>query len=345
MATLNYSNRLQNIQNRKYDPELRVSLMSESASAKSLPEDVRYLIESMRTIDDSYNKKTINAAERVQTHLETNFNLHFNRAYRTQGSVITNTNIKIHSDFDLLAIIDKYFYPEKSPSNVYTESDPNDDIREMRKQSIRILKEIYDEVDDTGEKNISIYNKSLKRKVDIVFCYWYHSTKYEETKGDGSYEYYRGIYLYKFPTGPKEKDFPFAHIHNVNYKGDITNDGSRKGIRLLKTLKADCESSIDNLKGFHLTSIVHSIENDQLFYRSGDEINIAKAISGHINLIINNPEYRKSILSPNGTEYPFLNDKIVTDLIILRQDLDTLIEDSIKDITNSQSVRSAILTY
>src|SRR4051812_17447331 len=115
MAILNYAERLRRLESRKFDPDARVSLMSKSASARLLPENVKYLVESMRPIDDDYNAKTLTAAERVQKHLEEGFNLHFNRSYRTQGSVRTKTNIQVHSDFDLLTIVDRYFYPETTP--------------------------------------------------------------------------------------------------------------------------------------------------------------------------------------------------------------------------------------
>lgn len=341
MAIKNYTQRLANLQNRKFDSELNESLISKSFSSKEIPDNVKYLVESMRPIDKKYNEKTIEAASRVQKHLENGFNLHFKRAYKTQGSVTTGTNIKVHSDFDLLTVINSYYYPEESdPKNVYTYSDPNEDIIELRKQAVNILKSIYDEVDDSGEKSISIFNKSLNRKVDVVFCYWYHSKKYEETKS----EYYKGIYLFKFPTKTKIKDFPFATIENVNYKGDNTSDGSRRGIRLLKNLKADSDLKI-NLSSFQLTSIVHSIDDELIKYSVGEELKIALAMSKEMEKLINSSIYRKSVKGPNGTENPLEKDETVIEIKKLKSDLDSLIEDSSKEILSSPIVKRAILTY
>jgi hypothetical protein len=345
MPTLNYTQRLANLQNRKFDRELNESLISKSYSASLLPENLKYMLEAMRPIDKKYNDRTIDAAGRVQKHLQDGFNLHFSRAYRTQGSVRTATNIKVHSDFDLLTIIDTYFYPEISNGNTYTASEPNEDIRSLRSQATDILKNIYDEVDDTHDKCISIYNKSLHRKVDIVFGFWYNSVKYEETKGDGSYEYYRGIYLFKFPTGPKNLDYPFAHISQVNSKGDTTSDGSRKAIRLLKTLRADSDPKLDVLKSFHLTTIVHRMDDAKLHYTRGNELAIAKATSEEIGKLIIDPVYRKGIKSPNGIETPLENDNVIPEMKRLKEDLDTLIEDCSKEILNSPVVKGAILTY
>ena len=341
MATLDYTSRLQNIQNRKFDKELNESVISKSFSSTEIPANIKYLAESMKKIEQKYNSRTIDAANRVQKHLQDNYTLHFNRAYKTQGSVKTDTNIKVHSDFDLLTIIDRYHFlePGLPNDNSYTETSPDDDIKELREQSVKILKNIYDEVDTSGAKSISIFNKSLNRKVDIVFCFWYHSKKYLETNE----EHYKGIYLYDFPAKKKKRDYPFAHINNVNHKGNTTTDGSRKGIRLLKNLRADSETEI-KLDSFQLTSIVHTIENSSLNYTFGNELLIAKAISDELNLMINEPTHRKAITSPNGTESPFQKDEDVPQLQKLKTDLDTLIIDSAKEI-NSPLIRKALTNY
>lgn len=336
---IDYEKRLQNLQARRFDNELNESVVTKSFSDINIPKNLKYLMESMSKIDKKYNDRTNEAAKRVQKHLEDNFNLHFKRAYRTQGSVTTATNIKVHSDFDLLSIIDRYHYPGigVSNNNPYTASDPNFDIKELRRQSQDIMDDIYDEVDKTGKKNISIYNKSLNRKIDIVFCFWYNSLKYEETKN----EYYRGIYLFDFTINKKILDYPFAHISQVNSKGDRTKDGSRKGIRLLKTLKVDADQKL-KISSFHLTTIVHSIEDSLLNYRRGNELEIAKVIRNQINRIIDDKQFREGIQSPNGTEYP-LNDEIIPDLKVLKEDLDSLINDVSKEIYNEYFERGQLI--
>jgi hypothetical protein len=344
MATLNYVRRLQNLQDRKFDRELRATNFSNSATASDIPDNVKYMVEAMRPIDDKYNQRTVEAATRAQNHLENGFQLHVSRAYRTQGSVKTKTNIKVHSDFDLLTIIDRYNFPENQPvppERQYTASEPDADIHELRKQATEILKKQYDEVDDSGDKSISIFNKALNRKVDVVFCFWYRSNKYDETQN----EHYNAVYLYNFPKKQKMLDYPFATIANVNYKGDITSDGSRRGIRLLKTLRADSETELKTLKSFQLTSIVHSISDDKLQYTSGTELNIAKVVSDEMKLLLDDPTYRKAVKSPNGLENPFEKDDVISDIKSLKEDLDTLILDTSKEILSSPVVKRALLTY
>ena len=340
---LNYSQRLQNLQQRKYDPELRKSMVSEAFGKSFVPENIEYLLEATKSIDSKYNEKTIEASTRVKNHLENEFQLHFLRAYRTQGSVRTKTNIKTYSDIDLLTIIDRYFFvgPGVANDNPYTASDHDDDILEMRKQATKILRKIYDEVDDSGSKCISIKNKSLNRKVDVVFAFWYNTKQYEDNQNN---EYYRGIHLYDFPKKQREADFPFATIGQVNSKGDNTYDGSRKGTRLIKNLRADNEN-ID-LNSFKLTSIVHSIKSNDLEYTGvGSEINIAQSISSQLTRLIDDKEFRINIDSPNGMEKPLKDDACVSEMKKLKKDLDELIIDCASELRHSLTVKKGILNY
>lgn len=335
MATINYGTRLQNVRNRKFDGSLNESLISKSFSRTDIPENIKYLLEITKPLGDDYNARTKLAAERVQNHLEKGFNLHFDRAYRNQGSVMTNTNIKVFSDFDLLTIIDRYHFtgPNVPNNNPYTESNPNSDIEDLRSQATKILKAQYDEVDDSGTKSISIFNKALYRKVDVVFCFWYNIEEYERTKD----EYYRGIYLYDFDAKRKILDYPFAHIQSVNSKGANTYDGSRKGIRMLKNIRSDSDNKLNS---FQLTTIIHSMDNGNLPYQTGTEGNLAYNISQKLQSILDDSNYRKSINSPNGTECPLKDDDCVKEIEKIKDELDTLVRDSYSELKNSTLQKS-----
>lgn len=349
MATIDYSRRLANLRQRKYDQVLNESRLSKSFSSNDIPDNVKYLLESMRSLEQAYTAKSHDAGNRVRGHLENGFNLHFNVAYHKQGSISTDTNIRIFSDIDLLSIIDKYHYlPEGQESeSPYRDSDPNKDIVEMRRQGVDILSDIYDEVDTSGAKSIWVRNKSLNRKVDVVFAYWHNSRKFQET-GD---QYYRGIHLYDFHLGKRitTPDYPFAHIHSVNYKGDQTDDGSRKGIRFLKTLKVDHKTEQDrsievDLSSFQLTTIVHAIADNALSGFHRNELSIAKAVSSELDKMISDQEYRRLVKSPNGTEFPLQDSSLVDELVLLKIDLDVLIEDCENEL-RSNILQKAIIGY
>lgn len=324
MENLNYARRLANLKARRYDEVLLKADVSEYFGRSVVSSSLEYLVESMRPIDKKYNEVTLNAAANVQTHLERDLKLSFSRAYRKQGSVMTNTNIKLHSDIDLLTIIDRYQFlaPALLPAKYPYQGEPDEDIVLLRKQSTDIMELKYDDVDKSGSKSISIYNKNLRRKVDIVFSFWYDTQEYLTNFN----EYYRGIYLFDFDKHIKELDYPFAHIQNVNHKASTTNDGSCKGIRILKTLKADAENDIE-LSSFQLTSLVCDIEDSSLYYTKGGELKIAVNISKQLGHMISSATYRHAIKSPNGTENPFKDDKCLISLTMLKRDLDKLIQD------------------
>ncbi len=337
MAVIDYIQRLDNIQARKFDSSINESLISKSFSRTDIPADIKYLREITTPLGRLYNNKTIDAGSRVKNHLKNGLDLHLSIAYRNQGSVMTDTNIKVHSDFDLLTIIDRYHYTgEGVPNNnPYTETNPISDIELLREQTIDILKKQYDEIDLSGSKSISIFNKNLKRKVDVVFCYWYNTVKYESSRD----EYYRGVYLFDFDKNEKILDYPFAHIQSVNTKGVYTNGGSKKAIRMLKNIKAD---SNNELTSFQLTSIVHSIDNNLLPASLGDELSLAQQVSFELSALINNNGYRKSVKSPNGTEYPLIGENCIEQLINLKDELDTLIRDVKSNLKYSYNYNSLI---
>ena len=80
-------------------------------------------------------------------------------------------------------------------------------------------------------------------------------------------------------------------------------------------------------------------------YSSGEELKIAQAISKELQHLIADSVYRKSVKSPNGIENPLEKDETVAELRKLKYDLDSLIEDSAKEILNSDVIKRAILTY
>src|ERR1700742_1204363 len=101
-----YSARLQNLRERKFDPSLQQPMVAQAFSKIEIPENLRYLAECMEPIGHNYNQQTIDAANDVKDCLEKHFQLGFSRTYRYRGSPITKTNIRVNSDIVLLAIID-----------------------------------------------------------------------------------------------------------------------------------------------------------------------------------------------------------------------------------------------
>jgi hypothetical protein len=80
-------------------------------------------------------------------------------------------------------------------------------------------------------------------------------------------------------------------------------------------------------------------------YNTGDELRIAKVISDQLKKLIDEPAYRVSLTSPNGTGTPLYSAETVPEMNWLKEDLDLLIEDAAKDITGSYNLQRTILSY
>lgn len=338
---ISYNRRMQNLRERRYDSELQKAILAESFSEK-IPDSIKYILESMQPIEDSYNKKTTEAARRVEELISKNLTTPFKVEFRRQGSTVSNTNIKTYSDIDLLALIGSYHYVQEPLKIVspYT-GDAFADIKELRRQIVNILTNTYDEVDSSGSKSIKLVNKGLKRSVDVVPAFWLNIAKYEETWQ----EYWRGVHLFDFKKSERLKaDFPFAHIEQVNDKGNATSDASKKAIRLLKTLKADAESEV-KISSFQLTSIAHSIENARYNVPAMSGLDIGLLISEHLGHLLNNPDVRRNVKSPTNVENPLSEESVVPPMRQLKSELDQILVDCSKEINQYTNLKETVKRY
>ena len=105
---------------------------------------------------------------------------------------------------------------------------------------------------------------------------------------------------------------------------------------MLKNIRSDSDNKLNS---FQLTTIIHSIENQELPSAIGTEIILANNISKQLNHLINNPTYRRSIQSPNGTENP-LTDDCVKEMEKMKEELDTLVSDGYLEMKSSNLQRT-----
>lgn len=238
----NYTQRLEKLKKRRLDESIQKSITSRSFSDINIGESVKYALEAMSEIDPNYTKNTYVAAENIQTNLSSGLSKSgIIVEYRYQGSIETNTHIKIYSDIDVLVFTQKYtsLEPPLTTTNPY-KGDPLTDLRQLRENAFSVLYGIYDQVDNSNAKAIEVFPTKPKRKVDIVVCNWLDTVEYEKT----NLELHRGVRVYNKDEHSRSKDFPFLHIKQVNSKDSSVNGGLRKLTRLLKTLKADAEYEI-----------------------------------------------------------------------------------------------------
>jgi hypothetical protein len=206
----NYAQRLEKLKKRRLDESLQRSILTNSFSDVSINDSAKYALESMSDIDPKYTQNTYLASENICNNLTPALQRRgLSVEYRHQGSITTNTHIKIHSDIDVLVFTDKYvnMEPPLTPANPY-QGDPLADLKQLRQECFNILNGIYDQVDDSNSKSIQVFPTSPKRKVDVVPCNWINTMEYQNTYN----EKYRGVHVYDKENNSRHKDFPFLNI-------------------------------------------------------------------------------------------------------------------------------------
>jgi hypothetical protein len=326
----NYTQRLDKLKERRIDDLLQKAILSESFSDISISESVKYALESMSPIDSSYTENTYLASENIRNNLTKGLN---NKGltieYRHQGSVETDTHIKLHSDIDILVFTEKYhsMEPPLTPVSPY-KGDPLADLKELRQECYNVLNSTYNQADNSKSKSIQVFPTKPKRKVDVVPANWVNTQEYQAT----SNEKYRGIHIYDKHNHTRQKDFPFMHIANVKAKNALVNGGLAKLVRILKTLKVDADYEI-NLSSFEITSIVYAMENYSLNKPKYQELLLLNEGSRQLDKVITDKLYREGLMSPNGKESVFgTSETKIVELKKLKLELDELIEDITEEL-------------
>lgn len=283
-----------------------------------------YIRLAMKGVEPEYTQRSKDAGERVKDHLRSRLS---NVTFQYQGSVMTNTHIKAHSDVDLLTISDKFYTYDRAAVTAIVNSvekrnkfsttsiqklegevntsnyagNSLDDLRNLRLDSERTLSEVYSVCDITLPKAIKIKNLSLNREVDIVIANWYDDvTSIINSKGD-----YRGVQIYHKDTHSKgNPDYPFLSIKRVNDRGNETNGRLKRIIRFLKNLKADSDKEID-LSSFDINAICYDIPTNQ--YQMLSSLELVPVIYRQLSSIGTNQTHADSIVSVDGREYIFRN--------------------------------------
>lgn len=311
-----YSERTTRIRIRK-DPELITR--KDDSKFLSSSETFQYITTAMSEVDKKYTETTKEAAEKVIYHLDILNNVKF----EMQGSVMTNSHIKGHSDIDLIVLTNKSFYNyvnrsdlekywigskerdliSKSLSYPPYEGDTKFDLRMLRLESEGILKNKYIVCDCAGPKSIKILNQDLHRYVDTSIACFQDDTN-SVIKGSGIY---RGIRLYNKKDDILEAvEYPFLRIKRHLHRDKVSNSNFNKLIRFLKNIKED-EGNI-KLSGYQITSLLYQINpvdyfsmdvynlvffaKDYLYQYISDKINLTSvpSIDGRTDVFKSNDE-------------------------------------------------------
>jgi hypothetical protein len=322
----NYTNRLNKLEGRRFDYVKKSAIYSKSFEKPEHGLATKYCFEAMNEIEHSYTQATLAAAEKVYSELGLKLpQKGINVQFEYQGSIMTNTHIKLHSDIDILAILTKFYQVDHPvlPENLY-KGDSLADLRELRKEAYNILSLVYPKIDTTSPKALEVQLSNPDRKVDVVPCYWHLTSAYDK---DPTSALHCGVQVYNLAEHKVKEDFPFLHIHYVKSKGERV-DGYKKLVRLLKTLKADSETRDISLSSFEIASLVYHIEDFRLIKPADQQLALVHEASIQLAALINNKSYRETLMSPNGKEIVFgSNQAKVEELKKLKIELDELIAD------------------
>ena len=318
---------------------------SDELATISYSDVLTYIRIAMKGVEPEYTQKSRDAGERVKEHLANELK---DVSFKYQGSVMTDTHIKGHSDIDLLTICEKFYQPDtwdfkailETPerrSKYYQSSldklqreinltsytgNALDDLRQIRLDSERILSVKYQTHDLTKPKAIKIKNLSLNREVDVVIANWYDDVfSVINDKGD-----YRGIQVYNKETNSRESaDYPFLSIKRINERSSETNGRLKKMIRFLKNIKANSELEID-LSSFDINAICYDINVSE--YQNLSFYELVPVLYNQMKSICTNQTHADDLVSVDGKEYIFRNKSAkLTNLKLLLAEVEAIFID------------------
>ena len=320
-----YSNLIRRIEDR-YNPDQN-SIVEQRmfTNLSDVDRDIaKYVKMAMSAVDEHYTAVTKEAGERVKKHLADG-QQGMNITYRYQGSVMTNTHIRGASDIDLLTFTNKFESTEiqkvreilKEPyqsgysysdlaklrnfNNSFTSYQGNylQDLRDLRASNETIMRYWYDECDIHKAKAVHVFNKDLKRDVDIVTASWLDSVAYVLN----SDERYRGVEIYNKKTNSTETpSYPFLAIDNINTRSFYTKGRLKQMIRFLKNVRTDADANIE-LTSFEINAICYSIPTER--YSSMYYLDMVYLLWNYMYNLLNDEQRLLQLKSVDGTEYVF----------------------------------------
>ncbi|MGV6832653.1 MAG: nucleotidyltransferase domain-containing protein [bacterium] len=351
----NYTTLIENIKRRTNPDIISESILLDKTYSDELRQlankkVLEYVKRAMRGVEPKYTQRSIEAGNKVKSHLKDN---NSTLDYKFQGSVMSNTHIVGHSDIDLVQISNSFYSHENQVkftqaynSLTLSESQINrllevingtpyaakatDTLRKIRNDAERVLTSVYTYVNTRKAKSIEVELTNPKRSVDVVTASWYKNvnsvlTNDEDRRGIQIYDKERDIRL---PV-----DFPFLKIKLLNEKDAGVNGRLKKMIRFLKNIKAD--SGVDiNLTSFDISSICYNIPS----YKYSDKVyfQLVFVLYEEFARIADDKEYRDSIMSIDGSEPIFKNqEEKVRQVKLLFKELNDVFQDLIPYRTRS----------
>jgi hypothetical protein len=291
--------RLDKLRSRRLDPFVKTAELFEAYD--HLPAEdssVKYAIGAMQPIDPEYTQKTIDERKRIEKQLSDGYvALGLAVDFDYQGSLTNDTHIRVYSDIDLLTVEKRWFgiEPPNAPQYPYA-GNPLQNLKELRSNAVKILRPAFPTatLDETGSKAINISGGSLRRRIDVIACAWWHTTDYILYQK----KQWIGIEILDNEMSQRIPNKPFLHNSRIAERDVLTNGGLRKVIRLLKSLKYDSENGVD-LSSYDIVGIVYNIFTEWLTFGPGQDLLLIKNCQNYLHYLLQDSTHRELIEVPN----------------------------------------------
>ncbi len=298
--------RMAKLRSRRLPIEKQASVLAEAYEMTSEKGATKYLIGAMQSIDVEYTENTIGEADRVKENLRSGLDrMGLAPDFRYQGSVTSDTHIKVYSDIDLLVLDNRFFSLEPPQIAEFPyHGNPLDDLAELRAESTDIVANRFPQVDiDNGDKSIALTGGSLSRKVDVVIGNWWDTNDYARTGNP----VHRGVMIFDRSRKARVKNKPFLHNELLNQKDLRTNGGLRKVIRLLKSVRYDADQEVD-LSSYDIAAIAYNTPDSLLNGCKGNEVQLAGQCFSFLSYLLASPNERNKLNVPNGMRSVFCDE-------------------------------------
>ncbi len=296
------ADRFDRLRSRRYPIEKLAEAKIRSNSLASSEHDFSYLVDAMQPIDAQFTENTFKEGIRVRDQLSQNLPSKYQAKFDFQGSVTSDTHIRVHSDIDLLALNGCFVSLDiGAPNSSPYVGDPMAQLNSMRTDSARILKANFPAVtvNDSPGKSISLEGGSLNRKIDVVIGNWWDTELWQKHRVKMA----RGVRILDTKVPELIRNKPFWHNYEIDAK-DKKTGGLRKVIRLLKTLKYDAEPEL-KISSYDIAAIAWNMSEPSLKVPSGAYLQLAANARDELKRFIDSEIVRNGLKVPNGMRNVF----------------------------------------
>lgn len=349
----NYDSRLQNLKQRRQgstQEQLAKAVVAldsiygrtlqESYEKRSAKKATRYALGALQEVDPEYTKNSYTQGDRVKNQLAKGLQGEIQITFEYQGSVPLNVHIRGISDIDLLVLHANYLtvdtYGAKNQRGGYVDWSGDSGpllLTRMRSRSASVLRLAFPEVNvAVGDKSIALSGGSLTRKVDVVPSHWHDSADYQLSGQIKD----RAVCILDASVNTIIKNFPFLHMHYINVKDSLSVGGTKKMIRLLKTLKADSDySNFISLNSYDIASLVWHFQTHSLIVQRWSELSLVAVAKEELTNLVGDKARVMQLKTPDGTRCIINSEEKFTALVFLYSEVIELSESIAKEVLGS----------